>query len=306
MKKIFIFLFLAFVAENLCAQNPKYTRYIDRYADMAVEQMKSYGIPASITLAQGLLESAAGTSRLATRGNNHFGIKVGGTWKGPYMLADDDAPNEKFRVYKSVRESYEDHSVFLRCGRRYASLFQLDPTDYKGWAHGLKKAGYATHPHYAHSLISLIECYDLHRFDGDRRRHVRKEEPKKEKGHKGRKERHSFGRPIYRCNGQYYVLAEAGDTYASLASRMRTKEEKLRTYNDVDAAASLKPGDIVYLGKKARRASESLPVRYHVMQAGESLHGISQQYGIRLRSLCGMNKLRRNEHFGVGSRIRLR
>lgn len=131
-RNLIILLLCALTTLPLRAQTSAYDRYIDRYSSMAVDQMKRYGIPASITLAQGLLESAAGMSRLATKGNNHFGIKVGGTWTGPYMVMADDRPDDKFRVYRSAAESYEDHSKFLRTGRRYAFLFDLRLTDYKG------------------------------------------------------------------------------------------------------------------------------------------------------------------------------
>ena len=141
-----------------------YWTYIDTYKDWAIEQMQQYRIPASITLAQGLLESNAGRSRLATKANNHFGIKVGGSWTGPYVVQSDDRPNDRFRKYKSARESYIDHSKFLQ-QRRYQSLYNLRPTDYKGWARGLKAAGYATNPNYADALIRVIEMYSLHQFD---------------------------------------------------------------------------------------------------------------------------------------------
>ena len=149
----------------LRAQTDPYTAYIERYKSLAVQQMYKYGIPASITLSQGLLESGAGKSLLAAKANNHFGIKAGPSWTGPVMLKDDDAVGEKFRVYPNVLASYEDHSLFLSRGRRYASLFTLERDDYKGWAHGLKSAGYATNPRYAHLLIGLIERYGLHRYD---------------------------------------------------------------------------------------------------------------------------------------------
>jgi len=149
----------------LRAQTDPYTAYIERYKTLAVQQMYKYGIPASITLSQGLLESGAGKSLLAAKANNHFGIKAGPSWTGPVMLKDDDAVGEKFRVYPNVLASYEDHSLFLSRGRRYASLFALERDDYKGWAHGLKSAGYATNPRYAHLLIGLIERYGLHRYD---------------------------------------------------------------------------------------------------------------------------------------------
>ena len=144
-------------------RNSRYVEYINKYSDLAVEQMKLHKIPASITLAQGLLESGAGYSQLARKSNNHFGIKCGGSWRGRSVRHDDDARNECFRAYSNPRDSYEDHSEFLRRGARYAFLFKLDITDYKGWARGLKKAGYATDPSYANRLITIIEDYDLYR-----------------------------------------------------------------------------------------------------------------------------------------------
>lgn len=303
LRRLFILLLSAFVMlpQTAQAQADLYRRYINRYADMAVDQMDRYGVPASITLAQGLLESRAGTSRLATRGNNHFGIKCGGIWSGPYMLVNDDAPNEKFRVYSSVAESYEDHSRFLRYGRRYAFLFDLRKTDYKAWARGLKKAGYATSPTYASALIELIERYDLHEYDKGRRKQHR-EETEKEKV----QERAGAMHQVRRCNGQYYIVAREGDTYASLGRLMDVKEKKLRQYNDVDERYTLRAGDIVYLGKKSRHASKQMKRRYHVMESGESLYSISQRYGIRLASLCKMNPIDRNYHFSVGDEIRIR
>ena len=146
-------------------RNSRYVEYINKYSDLAVEQMKLHKIPASITLAQGLLESGAGYSQLARKSNNHFGIKCGGSWRGRSVRHDDDARNECFRAYSNPRDSYEDHSEFLRRGARYAFLFKLDITDYKGWARGLKKAGYATDPSYANRLITIIEDYDLYKYD---------------------------------------------------------------------------------------------------------------------------------------------
>lgn len=301
--RLFILLLvLLLLPAGMGAQSRLYEQYIDRYAGMAVDQMKRHGVPASITLAQGLLESAAGTSTLARKGNNHFGIKTGGRWKGPYMLMTDDAPNEKFRVYKNAAESYEDHSRFLRYGPRYAFLFNLSPHDYKGWARGLKKAGYATNPRYAELLINLIERYELDQYDKKRKesrhqRHEREERAELES---------AFGITIRRCNGQYYVIARRGDTFASLARALRTKEKKLRKYNEVDATYTLSQGDIVYLGQKAKKADKRLGTKYHTMAAGESLYQISQRYGIRLSSLCKMNPIADNYHFKEGDRIRIR
>lgn len=265
---------------------------------MAVDQMNRYGVPASITLAQGLLESRAGTSRLATEGNNHFGIKCGGSWSGRYMLMTDDAPDEKFRVYRNAAESYEDHSLFLRKNARYASLFTLRKTDYKGWARGLKRAGYATSPTYANSLIEIVERYSLHEYDKGHRWTETKEERLQEKA--------GTLHPIRRCNGQYYIVARPGDTFASLARLMKVKEKKLRKYNDVDERYQLQGGNIVYLGTKRKRASRSMKRRYHVMEAGESLYSISQRYGVRLSSLCRMNPIPSDYHFKVGDEIKIK
>lgn len=299
-KTILLYLLCLLVPLGGAAQSAVYQRYIFKYSDMAVDQMNRYGIPASITLAQGLLESGAGTSRLATKGNNHFGIKCGGNWKGPYMLVDDDAPKEKFRVYKNAKESYEDHSKFLKNGKRYAFLFNLDRKDYKGWARGLKKAGYATNPAYARLLIDLIERYDLHDYDSKRHHKKQHKHDKKEK-----EKDKTFDHAVYRCNGQYYVIARVGDSYASLAKTMKSSEKKLREYNDVDAIRRLRPGEVVYLGKKRKKADKSLN-KYHNLQPGESLYSVSQRFGIRLSSLCKMNPITKDHVFRVGDYIRIR
>ena len=288
------------------AQNSLYEQYINRYSSMAVDQMNRYRIPASITLAQGLLESSAGTSRLARQGNNHFGIKCGGSWRGRYMLVNDDAPNERFRVYSSVRESYEDHSRFLTENRRYAGLFRLSTTDYKGWAHGLKSAGYATNPRYASLLINVIEKYDLTRFDQGHRG-----------SHTSRRSRHAQesmqvlkqltgSHPIRKQNGQYYIVAQEGDTYKKLAKLTHKRQRKLRRYNDADKYMELHAGDIVYLGSKKKKADKALGTRVHTMQAGETLYQISQKYGIKLASLCKMNPISPDYRFREGDQIRIR
>ncbi len=301
MRKLFQILLLLGTTLLGHAQSALYNRYINQYSDMAVDQMHRYGIPASITLAQGLLESAAGTSRLAREANNHFGIKVGGTWTGPYMVMADDRPDDKFRVYRSAKESYEDHSKFLRNGRRYAFLFSYSLTDYRSWAYGLKKAGYATSPTYAQSLITLIENNDLARFDkasSHSARHEKKEEQKLQQLAKNYQ--------VRRCNGQFYIIARSGDTYASLAKIFKIRESKLRKYNDVDETYQLKKGDVVYLGKKRKKADSTMKRRYHVMEQGESLYSIAQRYGIRLSSLCRMNPIKSDYHFRVGDEIKIK
>ncbi len=275
---------LALFVFSLCgAQSRKnvYQTYIDTYKDMAVEQMKKYNIPASITLAQGLLESAAGQSRLATKAHNHFGIKVSGNWRGPYILADDDKKNEKFRKYKKASDSYEDHSVFLQ-QPRYSRLFTLSMTDYKGWAKGLQRCGYATNPHYAQSLITIIERYDLTRYD---------------KASKKKKGSHDDGidffdsHTIRRCNGVFYIVAIDGDDLKSIAKQVGKSQGKLRKYNDIPKGTDLYPGEIVYLAEKKSKASKTMKGVPHIIEEDETLHSISQRYAIKLQSLYKRNKL---------------
>lgn len=295
----------------LHGQNSAYTSYIEKYSDLAVEQMKRHRIPASITLAQGLLESAAGQSTLALKANNHFGIKTGGSWTGPYILRDDDAPNEKFRAYSSVEESYEDHSRFLTTRQRYSSLFDLSPTDYKGWAHGLKRAGYATNPRYAYNLIDIIERYDLHRFDsyrkGRKRRHLSERKRLKEEQEQQEEAiMRQAAKGLKRCNGAYYLIASSGMTYAMVADWAGISEKKLRRYNEVPKEMELSAGDIVYLTKKRTKASRKLPTKRHIVKAGESTHSIAQTYGIQLKSLYKMNRLPASYAPKAGDSLRVR
>lgn len=281
------------MASSPVRRNSRYMAYIEKYKDLAVEQMRLHKIPASITLAQGLLESGAGQSALARQSNNHFGIKCGGRWNGRTVRADDDAPQECFRAYAHVRDSYEDHSLFLKSSPRYASLFRLDVTDYKGWAHGLKKAGYATDPSYANRLIQLIETYDLYRFDVQ------------EKSRKRRKGKELVPHQVYIANGLLYVKARRGDTFEDIAKEFSTKAKRLIEYNDLHPEYSLAEGDVVYLHEKRKKAEKKY--RTHVVGDGDSMHGISQMYGIRLKYLYKMNKKDPEEYVPeVGEVLRLR
>ena len=257
------------------SRNKQYEEYIKKYRDLAVEEMKRYHIPASITLAQGLLESGAGQSELARKSNNHFGIKCGGDWRGKTVSHDDDARGECFRAYKHPKESYEDHSKFLVNRPRYASLFKLQITDYKGWARGLKKAGYATNPRYAEQLIGIIELYDLHRYDS-------------KDGLKWMKENPNPHQP-YIANDLLYIVVRPGDSWKSISKEFDISKKKLRKYNDLYKGYALQVGDILYLEKKNKRADKEHIV--HVLRAGESMHGISQKYGIRLKNLYKLNKM---------------
>ena len=272
-------------------RNKQYEEYIKQYRDIAVQEMKKYHIPASITLAQGLLESGAGQSTLARKSNNHFGIKCGSDWNGKSVRHDDDERNECFRAYKHPKQSYEDHSKFLVSRPRYASLFKLDITDYKGWARGLKKAGYATNPRYAEQLIGIIELYDLDKYD-------------KKGGLKWMKENPNPHQP-YIANGLVYIVVRQGDTWKSISKEFDISRKKLRKYNDLYKGYELKVGDILYLEKKNRRADKEHIV--HVLRAGESMYSISQKYGIRLKRLYKLNKMSEDEPTPeVGTILRLR
>lgn len=281
-------LFLCTGAAEAQRRNSQYLIYIEEYKDEAIKQMHRYRIPASITLAQGLLESGAGRSTLTRKSNNHFGIKCGSGWKGRKTYHDDDARGECFRVYKNARESYEDHSRFLAGKQRYASLFSLKITDYKGWARGLKRAGYATSPTYANKLIELIELYELDRFDSDRFKGTWIANPHEP----------------FLANGLLYIVARTGDTFESLSEEFDISARKLRKYNDLYKGYTLRQGDIIYLEKKNRRAHKSF--KTHVVRTGESMYLISQRYGIRLERLYKMNDKTADYAPQAGDVLRLR
>ncbi|MCD8165859.1 MAG: glucosaminidase domain-containing protein [Bacteroides sp.] len=280
------------------AKNPRYLSYIDQYSPIAVEQMRQYKIPASITLAQGLLESGAGTSKLAKKSNNHFGIKCGSGWKGRSVRHNDDARGECFRAYKSPKDSYVDHSLFLVNGARYAFLFKLDVTDYKGWARGLKKAGYATDPSYANRLITIIETYELYKYD-----RVGKKGIPRVRG-KSKSKAQADPHQVYIANNLAYVIARDGDTFKSLSKELGISAKKLISYNDLHSGYTLESGDIVYLKSKYKKALKQHTV--HMVTPGESMHSIAQKYGIRLKNLYQMNKKGADYIPEVGDQLKLR
>ena len=285
---------------SVFAQAEAYRQYIETYKSMAIDQMLRYRIPASITLAQGLLESNAGRSTLATQANNHFGIKTGGTWTGSFVLRTDDAPNEQFRKYTSVAESFEDHSLFLVGRRRYSPLFSLDLYDYRGWARGLKECGYATNPRYAELLIGVIERYDLVQYD----RYQRSHESHYQREIEQRAE--LAARRLYLCNDLVYVVVGPGDSFESIARDMRLSERKLRNYNEVDKHYQLTRGEVVYLTKKKSRVAKPIRDTYHVVVAGESMYSIAQRYGIKLHKLYKWNNLPPTYTPQVGAALLLR
>ena len=264
-------------------------RYIENYKDMAIDQMQRYKIPASITLAQGLIESGAGQSRLAREAHNHFGIKVGLNWTGPYIVMSDDRPNDRFRKYRTDDESYEDHSRFLLTNQRYRSLFNLALTDYRGWANGLKRCGYATNPRYPEMLIGTIERYNLQQFDSftSGRYHARSSTANEAKS-----ESEFFAQHIvYRVNKTYMIIANATDTWEKVAHETGVSKRKLLKYNERPKNSRLSTGDIVFLEKKRTKADKSLKGVPHVVQPGESLYDIAQHYAVRLKNIYTLNSL---------------
>ena len=282
--------------------NQAYQTYINQYKDLAIEQMLRYRIPASITLAQGLFESAAGRSDLVRQGNNHFGIKCH-NWTGPTQYHDDDARGECFRVYQDARDSYEDHSKFLAKQPRYAQLFALNTKDYKGWARGLKACGYATNPQYANKLIQIIELYRLHEFDHAKRydrfmaEHNGTDQPVNAQG---------TLHPIHLFNDNYYLYARQGDTFKSIGKEVGISWKKLAKYNERDKHETLSKGDIIYLKKKRKKAPKQFKKRPHVVQSGESMYLIAQKYGIRLKSLYKMNDLSPDFKIYPGAKLKVR
>lgn len=294
------------VAINLLAQtqNPQYISYIAKYREMAIEQQIKHRIPAAITMAQGLLESSAGQSELAVKANNHFGIKCASDWVGRTYTHDDETQNECFRQYASAADSYEDHSLFLQ-RKRYESLFALPLADYKGWAHGLKACGYATDPKYADKLIRIIEQYNLQSLtldkdlqqaglvstkdttwqgvETDHLIETKTEETHAIQDHIEVFANHQSGR----INGVRYIVANEGESFASLAVFLNMYERTLRKYNDALDTRELQPGDIIYIYPKKNKASRKTP--FHYFKPGEDAWHIAQKYGIKVKSLYKLN-----------------
>lgn len=272
-------------------------RYLLTYYPIAVEQMKKHGIPASITLAQGLLESGRGKSRLATEGKNHFGIKADDRWEGDTIMSFDNGRWCSFRVYRNIKQSYEDHSKFLIENSRYDFLFELDPKDYKGWARGLKRAYYAEDREYDSKLISIIERYGLYQYDRSTKSH-RKQQKKSVAVQSTPKE-------ILKANGLLYVIADDGDTFKSLSKELGISKRKIRKYNDLYKGYTFNKGDIVYLQKKHNKARRGYD--FHTTLHGESLYRIAQVYGIKLKSLYKLNpQYKSYTKLKVGDVVRLR
>ncbi len=291
-------------------------KYIETYKDIAIKKQKKYGIPASITLAQGILESGSGNSKLARKAKNHFGIKCHKGWNGKTFHMDDDAKNECFRKYKKVEDSYNDHSKFLTQRGRYSFLFDYKTTDYKKWAYGLKKAGYATNPKYPQLLIKIIEKYNLDKYD---KKYKSKTESKKSDNKKKtaavkssalsiadfkQVKSWSSGRKMYKNNSTKLIIIEKGDTFNGLAEEFEIYRWQFKNYNDLEKNHVLKIGEVIYLEKKKRKADKKYKI--HVVNAGETIHYISQLYGISLKRIYKLNNLPKGVQADVGTKLNLR
>jgi LysM repeat protein len=283
--------------------------YIERYSADAVKDMLKMGVPASITLSQAILESESGNSDLAREAMNHFGIKCHTGWTGDYFHKDDDQKDECFRKYNSVLESYDDHSRFLRERPRYAFLFSYEITDYKSWAHGLKKAGYATNPRYADLLIKLIEEHDLDRFDRQGTNMPVNVAPEPLIASSAASpvvptstaKTEILSRQKVNSNKVPYIIAGKGDTWYSLSADNGMRMWQILKYNDAGKSDPLKEGDIVYLKPKRGRPES----RFHIVAEGENLRQIAQKYGIRLNRLYDKNKLDPETEITVGQKLAL-
>ena len=324
MKGYLFALILMFSAMPLTAESLQ-QKYVKRYSDIAVEEMYRTGVPASITLAQGLLESGCGRSELALKSNNHFGIKCHNGWQGGKVYHDDDAKGECFRRYDRPEDSYRDHSDFLRYRDRYRFLFEYEITDYRAWAYGLKKAGYATDPAYPEKLIDLIEEYALSVYDT--RKPVIQTGPRNDDrplasqmtvplppgqleqvtrltARKAEEFHFSLSRSLYSQNDVPFVYSVEGETYRSIARSNNLFLKELLRFNDLTSEADLRPGTVVYLQKKKKQAAKGLEM--HVVEAGETLRGISQRYGVRVGQLCKINGIKDRNVIREGDIIKLR
>ena len=273
--------------------------YIEKFKDVAIREMHQSGVPASITLSQGILESGDGNSPLAMYAKNHFGIKCHSKWKGETFTMDDDAKDECFRKYNDVYDSYKDHSAFLSTRGRYSSLFQLKITDYKGWAKGLKKAGYATNPKYADLLIDLIETHKLYQYDN-----YAKVPPRRANKTKTSNVLSSTksSRIVKLHNNIKYVVVKDGDNVEKVAKAFKMNTWQIFKYNDLNKSDQIKSGDIIYLQPKKNKAKK----KFHVVKEGETMRSISQYYGIKLKQLYKKNNIVLGSQPSIGEKISLK
>ena len=311
MKKLIFIITVIILSSNLFAQKISPDEYIHTYCNMAVAEMKRSGIPASVTLAQGILETECGNSELVKKSNNHFGIKCKSTWTGESVSHTDDAPNECFRKYNNPADSYKDHSDYLKTSPRYAALFQLASSDYKGWAYGLKKAGYATYPQYPQIVISNIEKYNLQQYDNLTEKDL--DDIAINKITTAQKlEVQNFAVNITaiensiklknKINGLKALMAPKGSSLLVIASKANIDLGKLLEFNDLSTDGLINDEQVIYLEKKPKQGNRDF---YIVLQI-ETLYDISQNNAIQLKYLLQFNNMDVNQTVQKGTKIKLR
>ncbi|HNU88345.1 MAG TPA: glucosaminidase domain-containing protein [Ferruginibacter sp.] len=319
MNKFIIAVFFSLISGIASAQRISIDEYVNQFKDIAMSEMKRSGVPAAITLAQGILESENGNGELVKKSNNHFGIKCKSTWAGESVNHDDDAEGECFRAYTNAAESYRDHSDFLRNNKRYASLFDLDADDYKGWAKGLKRAGYATNPRYPELLIKYIEQYNLQQYTllamneipasdiskatDEKGSAATSPELKDEKAVVTTEAAAITGEPgrIITINKIKCVFVNKGTSLLALATKHNINLNKLMEFNDFTEEGILKKDQYVFLQKKAKTGEKE----YYIVEPGERVHDVAQKNGIQLQYLRMYNDLQGIEVMPAGTRLLL-
>jgi LysM repeat protein len=315
MKRISLFIGCLFVAFFCNAQNLTPIQYVEQYKDIAIKEMKRMGIPAAITLAQGILESESGNSDLVKKSNNHFGIKCKNTWTAGGVSHDDDAIGECFRVYKTAEESYRDHSNFLKNNSRYSKLFSLDITDYKGWAYGLKAAGYATNPRYPEIVISNIEKYNLQqytlaaaadvaKFDATKYEDDKEEKVVEQINDAKTNEQSTLDVPdvVVRVNGSKCILANKGTSLLVLATKNNINLNKILEFNELAEDGILGKEQFVYLQKKSKTGDRD----FYITQQGETMYDVAQKNGIQLQYLLDYNADKKDKQLVAGTKLFLK
>ena len=318
MKKVFYLLIFAVGGfKSATAQRLTPEQYVETYKDIAIKEMRRMGVPAAITLAQGLLETESGNSDLVKKSNNHFGIKCKSTWTAETVTHDDDAPGECFRSYKDAEASFRDHSNYLRGTERYAFLFALKPTDYKGWAKGLRKAGYATNPKYPEILIKNIEQYNLEQYtlvgeEASPKIEIEKsanDSLSSDKSTKNNSQQSSWNNndentsvanaSSYISNGHKFIHAEKGTSLLAIASENNIDLSKLLAFNDLQEDGILKNDQIIFLQKKSKTGDKD----FYIAQEQESPYDVAQKNGIQLKYLLSYNNLSENAIIPAGTKL---
>lgn len=325
LKNILLVAMLLLSVISLYAYDPAAVQsYIAQYKSIALQNEKDFGIPAPIILAQGILESGAGTSGLTRSSNNHFGIKAGPKWKGRVHLAwDDETQKSRFRCYESAAESYRDHARLLTTNSCYRSLFKINTYDYRGWAHGLKKAGYATAPHYAQALIGIIDQYKLYEINGGAKlrpgktvtitRYVTVEKPvfeedctldEDEESEEQSMIAEAATRYAVLINDIHCTVLQPGETLASISRKYDISPSQLLKYNELGSEYQVKEGDIVFLDKKKKKYDGAQDI--YISKQGDTLYGVSQEFGVQLHQLAKLNNLNDYVRLQDGTRIMLK